>query len=164
MKPALVLLSAVAALTLSAAGSLSPCSAPAMSRMLVDRLPGTWGLDPVLTRALEPDRELIGMKKLAFVEDVKVLDDKRIASKFAKQELLQGGWMWLNGDGPYPYVLSTQARVAHVTWFRPAGRDQLGEAFALRLWITPARDRMDDLLFLGRESSWAWGVGYARSD
>ncbi len=124
---------------------------PDENNVTQDRLEGVWVVDKEL-------RERMGVKvedyEIEFIVDSSFL--KELPSKydpfFAGKQVYEAGRMVRRRQGrpsSHPYLLTTLSGNPHLVWFRERDGDPLGDAESCNLIVAPAKERADDLLFIG---------------
>jgi hypothetical protein len=135
--------------------------------VVASRLAGSWKLDPGLTERLRG--EVTGPGTMVFVADSDV--KAKVPAKFldaAKREgiaieIRLAGYLEMGGI-KHPFILATFHGNPHVFYFRERGGDPFGDSESFNVMLAPAKERKNDLLFVGGDFNNQPFRAYARAD
>ncbi len=135
--------------------------------VVASRLAGAWKLEPGLTERLRGD--VTGPGTMVFVADSDV--KAKVPAKFldaAKREgitidIRLAGYMEMGGT-KHPFILATFHGNPHIFYFRERGGDPFGDSESFNVMLAPAKDRKNDLLFIGGDFNNQPFRAYARAD
>ncbi|MCI0358330.1 MAG: hypothetical protein L0211_07600 [Planctomycetaceae bacterium] len=121
--------------------------------VVASRLAGSWKLEPALTERLTGKATALDTT-LVFVADPEV--KKKVPARFieaAKKEgitieVRMAGYLEIRG-AKYPFILAAFQGNPHVFYFRERGGDPFGDSESFNVMLAPAKDRKNDLLFVG---------------
>lgn len=106
---------------------------------------------------------------MVFVADSDV--KAKVPAKFldaAKREgitidIRLAGYMEMGGT-KHPFILATFHGNPHIFYFRERGGDPFGDSESFNVMLAPAKDRKNDLLFIGGDFNNQPFRAYARAD
>ena len=136
--------------------------------VVASRLAGSWKVDGTLTERLTGKAGALD-STLEFVSDPEV--KKKVPARFtdaAKQEgvvldIRMAGYM-VARSAKFPFILATYQGNPHVFYFREQGGDPFGDSESFNVMLASAKDRKNDLLFIGGDFNNQPFVAYARTD
>jgi hypothetical protein len=140
---------------------------PVPENVLSHRIAGTWVLDVELTRKLDPARGSAAIKKLKFVDDVKVVENMRefISKRYANRDIFGAGWLWIDdATQQIPYIVTHANGNPQVIWFAPTTRDVFGDPVVKNLWVAPASERTNDMMMFGGDTMREAAAGFCRAN
>lgn len=121
---------------------------PDKENVVASRLEGDWQLDTAVTKHLT-ERDVKAGRTFSFKSDPSV------AAKMPKlpvdKRVYMAGIMTVK-DGKsreHLFILIENQGNPHVVWFRERGGDPLGDTESFNVMLAVARDRQNDLLFIG---------------
>ena len=121
--------------------------------VVAGRLVGKWKLNVKLTQRLRgkkvTDAE-VARWTVAFTSDPAVaalVPDKYDQFLKRKRVYMAGKLTWYGKERPF--ILISHKGNPHVVYFRPKGDDPMGDAESFNLCLAPAKDKVNDLLFIG---------------
>ena len=137
--------------------------------VVASRLAGTWELETALTERLRGRKTAVPDPKLVFVDDPDV--KMKIPDKFVEAvkkdgvmiEVRMAGYVEMRG-AKHPFILTTVEGNPHIFYFRERGGDPFGDSESFNVMLAPAKDRKNDLLFVGGDFNNQPFVAYARTD
>jgi hypothetical protein len=153
----LVLSVAVLALLAAGAGLRALEIAREKENVVAASLEGKWRPDVELTKRLtgragpeNPPGEYIEFETVEFASDDSVAAKVPVGyDKFLKDKTVyMSGTMTLRG-AKFPFILISRNGNPHVVYFRPRDNEPMGDAESFNLCLAPAKDRKNDLLFIG---------------
>ncbi len=128
---------------------------PDKENVVAGRLEGKWKLNAELTARLFDAKTAESMAKNSY----EFRSDPTVAAKIPekyndflkdKQVYMAGTFKSGRGDGQErPFLLVSHKGNPHLVYFRPTRDDPLGDAESFNLVIVPAKDKANDLLFVG---------------
>lgn len=128
---------------------------PDKENVVASRLGGKWKLNVELTARLLDAKRAKSMGD-AFYE---FRPDPTVAAKIPEKynDFLKDKSLYMAGtfksrhsDGQQrPFILVSHKGNPHLVYFRPRGDDPMGDAESFNLVIVPAKDKANDLLFIG---------------
>lgn len=124
---------------------------------------GTWKLDSVVTRKLDPQSALPATSTISFYDNPGVLPGLTAAApRFANRLIFAAGIV--NVDGvTHPYVLTNNEGNMYVVWFTAKGENTVAEVTTWRIHIALGKDKAKDMLFLGGETMRGADGAYERA-
>jgi hypothetical protein len=136
--------------------------------VVASRLAGSWKVEPALSERLTGRATAVG-GSLVFVADDEV--KKKIPARFmdaAKKEGITievrlAGYLEMRG-AKQPFILTTVEGNPHVFYFRERGGDPFGDSESFNVMLAPAKDRKNDLLFIGGDFNNQPFRAYERAD
>ncbi|MBM4073184.1 MAG: hypothetical protein FJ271_30315 [Planctomycetes bacterium] len=127
---------------------------PDKENVVASRLVGDWLLDAALTGRLARNAKVPAEAAL-----VSFKSDPAVAAKLpakyekflANRRVYLAGLMTLKGQKSrqHPFILIEHRGNPHIVWFRERDGDPLGDAESFNVMLAVARERQDDLLFIG---------------
>ena len=78
-------------------------------------------------------------------------------------EVRLAGYLEMSG-AKHPFILTTFQGNPHVFYFRERGGDPYGDSESFNVMLAPAKERKNDLLFVGGDFNNQPFVAYARSE
>ncbi|MCI0701877.1 MAG: hypothetical protein L0241_12415 [Planctomycetia bacterium] len=126
---------------------------PDKENVAASRIEGDWQLDAALTKRLtdkEPKEKALA---ISFKSDPDIA--KKIPAKYEKflagKKVYMAGVMTLQEAKPkqHPFILTEHRGNPHVVFFRERDGDPLGDAESFNVMLAVAKDKQNDLLFIG---------------
>ena len=128
---------------------------PDKENVVAGRLEGKWKLNAELSARLLDAKTAESMAK----DSYEFRSDPTVAAKVPekyndffkdKQVYMAGTFKSSRSDGQeWPFILVSYKGNPHLMYFRPKGDDPMGDAESFNLVIVPAKDKANDLLFVG---------------
>lgn len=112
------------------------------------RLEGRWRCEDALTKRLTARNKPRG--NIAFKSDPKVAHEipEKYETFLAKKQIYMSGIMTSRGKS-HPFVLIEHKGNPHVVYFRERDGDPMGDAESFNVMLAVARNKQNDLLFIG---------------
>ena len=135
--------------------------------VVASRLAGSWKLEPALTERLTG--RATAADAIVVVADSEV--EKKVPQKFldaAKKEgftleVRMAGYIEMRG-AKFPFILSAIHGNPHLFYFRERAGDPFGDSESFNLALVPAKERSNDLLFIGGDFNNQPFRAYTRAD
>lgn len=128
---------------------------PDKENVVAGRLEGKWKLNAELTARLLDAKTAESMAKNSY----EFCSDPNVATKvpekyndfFKDKQVYMAGTFKSSRDDAQerPFILVSHKGNPHLVYFRPKGDDPMGDAESFNLVIVPAKDKANDLLFIG---------------
>lgn len=128
---------------------------PDKENVVASRLEGKWKLNAELTARLFDAQRAESMSKDSYEFRPDPTVAATVPEKYSeffkdKQVYMAGTFKSSRGGGQeQPFILVSHKGNPHLVYFRPKGEDPMGDAESFNLVIVPAKDRANDLLFVG---------------
>ena len=121
---------------------------PDEKNIVAKKLPGTWKFNPDLSQ------RLIGkgkhkIKTITFRDDAGVAGQVPAKLKEKLGRLYLSGWMVFNDKVTFPFLLIQLGGNPHVVFFEKRDGDPFGDAESFYVMLPQAREKANDLLFVG---------------
>lgn len=120
------------------------------------RLEGNWQLDLPLTKHLFGDKphptseaESLGGRASFKAEPSVPQKIPTKYDKFFKDKTIYMAGIMTRARKQYPFVLTEFFGNPHIVYFRERDGDPMGDAESFNVMLAPAKDRLNDLLFIG---------------
>ena len=127
---------------------------PDAENVVSARIVGTWKLDNTVTRKLDPHSTLPITSTLIISDNASagVLAGMQAAApRFVNKQIFAAGI--INVDGvTHPYVLTNNDGNMFLVWFTAKDQNPVAEVTTKRIHISVAKDKANDMLFLGGET------------
>jgi len=154
-----------AAVVLLAVGALYRAAALEIAKekenVVASSLEGKWRPNVELTKRLvgrtgpeKPPGDYIEFEAVEFASDDSVAAKVPQAYEKALKDktVYMSGTMTLRGK-KFPFILISRSGNPHVVYFRPRDSEPMGDAESFNVCLAPAKDRRNDLLFIGGDFS-----------
>jgi hypothetical protein len=128
---------------------------PDKENVVASRLEGKWKLNAELTARLFDFKTAESMATNSYEFRPDPIVGAKVPEKYNeflkdKQVYMAGTFKSRRSDGQeQPFILVTHKGNPHLVYFRPKGDDPMGDAESFNLVIVPAKDKANDLLFVG---------------
>lgn len=142
---------------------------PDKENVVASRLEGDWQLDAPLTKSLSSNAKAAETRTgFSFKSNPSVA--ARLPAKYerflANKRIYLAGIMTMSikGEKPleHPFILTENRGNPYIVWFRERGGDPLGDAESFNVMLAVARERQNDLLFIGGDFNNQPFSAYAR--
>jgi len=157
IRSVLVLSAAVLALLAAAAALRALEIAKEKENVVAASLAGKWRPNVELTKRLtgrtgpeNPPGEYIEFETVEFASDDSVAAKVPAGyeNSLKDKTVYMSGVMTLRG-ARFPFILIAKSGNPHVVYFRPRDNEPMGDALSFNVCLAPAKDRKNDLLFIG---------------
>lgn len=150
-KAAIAAIACVALWTQGAEGA-GVAVTPDKENVVASRLAGTWTVEPALTKRLggRLGGEAGVQVTVEFVSEPAVAArvPEKIATALAKFTVFMAGTMKTGGRA-YPFLLIAHKGNPHLVYFRERNGDPMGDTESFNVMLAVARQKANDLLFVG---------------
>jgi len=123
--------------------------------VVASRLIGSWEMNPELTERLRGATAPMGGESLRsrtkiFKSDSSIVKNipERFAGFLSEKQIYLAGIMSASGVD-YPFILIENAGNPHLVYFRERNGNPMGDAESFNLFVVPAKETKNDLLFIG---------------
>ncbi|MBW3542659.1 MAG: hypothetical protein KY476_20540 [Planctomycetes bacterium] len=140
---------------------------PDKENVVASRLEGDWRIDAALTKRLTEGERAGAWSVVSFTSDPGVV--AKIAAKYERaltnKRVYLAGTLTLKGGKPreHPFLLVENSGNPHVVYFRERDGDPLGDTESFNVMLASAKERENDLLFIGGDFNNQPFSAYARA-